>query len=86
MNEKHKASLQDILRYSIFKTENELLEELKAISSTGSSGTRIIVWNLRRSDTHMHSLPFPSPISIGFCYVEFYFLMSLLPLLYECPW
>ncbi|XP_038870456.1 MORC family CW-type zinc finger protein 3-like isoform X2 [Salvelinus namaycush] len=51
VNEKHKASLQDILRYSIFNTENELLEELKAISSTGSSGTRIIVWNLRRTIT-----------------------------------
>uniref|UniRef100_A0A8K9VD23 Morc S5 domain-containing protein n=1 Tax=Oncorhynchus mykiss TaxID=8022 RepID=A0A8K9VD23_ONCMY len=47
----HSQSLYrcDILHYSIFNTENELLEELKAISSTGSSGTRIIVWNLRRT-------------------------------------
>lgn len=55
VNEKHKASLQDILYYSLFKTENELLTELKAINSTcsmGSSGTRIIIWSLRRSDTH----------------------------------
>ncbi|CAB1347251.1 unnamed protein product [Coregonus sp. 'balchen'] len=51
VNEKHKASLQDILRYSLFNTENELLEELEAISSTGFSGTRIIVWNLRRTLT-----------------------------------
>ncbi|KAL0963642.1 hypothetical protein UPYG_G00308970 [Umbra pygmaea] len=50
----HKASLQDILRYSLFNTEIELLEELKAINSTcstGSSGSRIIVWNLRRTLT-----------------------------------
>eukprot|EP00063_Salmo_salar_P054768 XP_014029603.1 PREDICTED: MORC family CW-type zinc finger protein 3-like isoform X2 [Salmo salar] len=54
VNEKHKASLQDILYYSLFKTENELLTELKAINSTcsmGSSGTRIIIWSLRRTLT-----------------------------------
>ncbi|KAJ8013149.1 hypothetical protein DPEC_G00050290 [Dallia pectoralis] len=51
VNEKHKESLRDILQYSLFTTERELLEELKAINSTcssGSSGTRIIVWSLRR--------------------------------------
>lgn len=44
------ASLQDILRYSPFKTEAELLLEVDAItsSSMGSTGTRIIIWNLRR--------------------------------------
>ncbi|XP_061083129.1 MORC family CW-type zinc finger protein 3-like [Conger conger] len=50
----HAASLQDILRYSLFKTEAELFSELRAINatcSTGSSGTRIIVWNLRRMST-----------------------------------
>ncbi|KAG7467310.1 hypothetical protein MATL_G00152020 [Megalops atlanticus] len=47
----HAASLQDILRYSLFKTESEIFSELRAINatcSTGSSGTRIIIWNLRR--------------------------------------
>ncbi|KAJ8389731.1 hypothetical protein AAFF_G00114370 [Aldrovandia affinis] len=47
----HAASLQDILRYSLFKTEAELFSELRAINatcSTGSSGTRVIIWNLRR--------------------------------------
>lgn len=88
VNEKHKASLQDILYYSLFKTENELLTELKAINSTcsmGSSGTRIIIWSLRRSDTHTHlGIPllhspykdiflFPSTSTIEFCYVEFTF-------------
>ncbi|MFT7799932.1 MORC family CW-type zinc finger protein 3-like isoform X1 [Arapaima gigas] len=46
------ASLQDILRYSLFTTESELLAELRAINSTctsGSTGTRIIIWNLRRA-------------------------------------
>ncbi|XP_064167305.1 MORC family CW-type zinc finger protein 3a [Anguilla rostrata] len=50
----HAASLQDILRYSLFKTEAELFSELRAINatcSTGSSGTRIIIWNLRRMST-----------------------------------
>ncbi|KAJ8255547.1 hypothetical protein COCON_G00194110 [Conger conger] len=48
------VTLQDILRYSLFKTEAELFSELRAINatcSTGSSGTRIIVWNLRRMST-----------------------------------
>ncbi|KAL4657007.1 MORC family CW-type zinc finger protein 3-like isoform X1 [Arapaima gigas] len=47
----HTASLQDILKYSLFNTESELLSELKAINATSSSsstGTRIIIWNLRR--------------------------------------
>ncbi|XP_067459824.1 MORC family CW-type zinc finger protein 3a isoform X1 [Thunnus thynnus] len=54
VREEHKASLQDILRYSPFKTEAELLTEINAIStswSTGTTGTRIIIWNLRSTST-----------------------------------
>lgn len=50
--EEHNASLQDILSYSPFKTQAELLQEINAISSswsTGTTGTRIIIWNLRKS-------------------------------------
>nr|XP_023697729.1 MORC family CW-type zinc finger protein 3-like isoform X1 [Paramormyrops kingsleyae] len=42
------ASLQDILKHSPFNTEEELLTELTAITSISSTGTRIIIWNLRR--------------------------------------
>uniref|UniRef100_A0A7N5ZR87 CW-type domain-containing protein n=1 Tax=Anabas testudineus TaxID=64144 RepID=A0A7N5ZR87_ANATE len=48
----HKASLQDILKYSPFTTQKELLNELNAISHpicTQNTGTRIIIWNLRRT-------------------------------------
>ncbi|XP_054471297.1 MORC family CW-type zinc finger protein 3-like isoform X2 [Anoplopoma fimbria] len=54
VRQEHKASLQDILRYSPFKTEEELLVEVKAISSnwsTQKTGTRIIIWNLRRTSS-----------------------------------
>ncbi|XP_054471050.1 MORC family CW-type zinc finger protein 3-like isoform X2 [Anoplopoma fimbria] len=54
VRQEHKASLQDILRYSPFKTEEELLIEVKAISSnwsTQKTGTRIIIWNLRRTSS-----------------------------------
>ncbi|KAM4559042.1 MORC family CW-type zinc finger protein 3a isoform 2-T2 [Odontesthes bonariensis] len=54
IREKHKASLRDILRYSLFKTKEELLTEIDIISSSGSTketGTRIIIWNLRRTST-----------------------------------
>ncbi|XP_054643460.1 MORC family CW-type zinc finger protein 3a isoform X2 [Dunckerocampus dactyliophorus] len=54
VREEHKASLQDILRYSPFKMESDLLLEISAISSTWSdvtTGTRIIIWNLRRTST-----------------------------------
>uniref|UniRef100_A0A3B3D9T4 MORC family CW-type zinc finger 3a n=1 Tax=Oryzias melastigma TaxID=30732 RepID=A0A3B3D9T4_ORYME len=50
----HRASLQDILRYSLFQTQGELLAELDAITSSFSeeqTGTRIIIWNLRRTAT-----------------------------------
>ncbi|KAJ8246677.1 hypothetical protein GJAV_G00254190, partial [Gymnothorax javanicus] len=48
----HKDSIKAILEYSLFKTEEELQRELQAISTTstgGSTGTRIIIWNLRRT-------------------------------------
>ncbi|XP_076857732.1 MORC family CW-type zinc finger protein 3a isoform X3 [Brachyhypopomus gauderio] len=48
----HAASLEDILHYSLFNTTEELLCELDAIKgpcSTNSAGTRIIIWNLRKS-------------------------------------
>uniref|UniRef100_A0A8C5GGN0 CW-type domain-containing protein n=1 Tax=Gouania willdenowi TaxID=441366 RepID=A0A8C5GGN0_GOUWI len=51
---KHKASLQDILHYSPFNTQQELLTEINAITSTCSTsktGTRIIIWNLRRTSS-----------------------------------
>ncbi|KAK1797795.1 hypothetical protein P4O66_008143, partial [Electrophorus voltai] len=59
----HAASLQDILRYSLFQTEDQLLCELKAInspSSTNSTGTRIIIWNLRKSSSEQLEFDFSS--------------------------
>ncbi|XP_076857737.1 MORC family CW-type zinc finger protein 3-like [Brachyhypopomus gauderio] len=50
----HAASLEDILHYSLFNTTEELLCELDAIKgpcSTNSAGTRIIIWNLRKSSS-----------------------------------
>ncbi|XP_068560972.1 MORC family CW-type zinc finger protein 3a [Cebidichthys violaceus] len=61
VREEHKASLQDILRYSPFKTQEELLVEINAISSNGSTnktGTRIIIWNLRRTSTRTTEFDF----------------------------
>lgn len=50
LSEEHKASLQEILSYSPFKTQKELLDEIDLITSSGrNTGTRIIIWNLRRS-------------------------------------
>ncbi|XP_069569704.1 MORC family CW-type zinc finger protein 3a [Brachyistius frenatus] len=54
VREEHKLSLQAILRYSPFKTEEELLTEIDVISSSWSTektGTRIIIWSLRRTST-----------------------------------
>ncbi|KAM9343617.1 MORC family CW-type zinc finger protein 3a isoform 2-T2 [Pholidichthys leucotaenia] len=54
VKEVHKPSLQAILDFSPFKTQEELLSEIGAITSTGSTektGTRIIIWNLRRTST-----------------------------------
>uniref|UniRef100_A0A9J8C5B2 MORC family CW-type zinc finger 3a n=1 Tax=Cyprinus carpio carpio TaxID=630221 RepID=A0A9J8C5B2_CYPCA len=54
---KRVGHLQDILQYSLFQTEEELLCELNAInainaySDTESTGTRIIIWNLRKTST-----------------------------------
>ncbi|KAK1797796.1 hypothetical protein P4O66_008144, partial [Electrophorus voltai] len=59
----HAASLQDILRYSLFQTEDQLLCEIKAInspSSTNSTGTRIIIWNLRKSSSEQLEFDFSS--------------------------
>ncbi|KAB5523457.1 hypothetical protein PHYPO_G00152780 [Pangasianodon hypophthalmus] len=41
------ASLDAILRHSLFNTVKELFTELRAISTAGCTGTRIIIWNLR---------------------------------------
>ncbi|XP_067117197.1 MORC family CW-type zinc finger protein 3a [Osmerus mordax] len=52
--EDHRASLKDILTYSLFKSKDQLLTELRAIVSTCSTedtGTRIILWNLRRTSS-----------------------------------
>ncbi|XP_058643800.1 MORC family CW-type zinc finger protein 3a isoform X2 [Onychostoma macrolepis] len=57
----HAASLQDILRYSLFQTEAELLCELSAINAhydTKSTGTRIIIWNLRKTSTDKSEFDF----------------------------
>ncbi|XP_016388945.1 MORC family CW-type zinc finger protein 3-like isoform X3 [Sinocyclocheilus rhinocerous] len=57
----HTASLQDILRYSLFQTEAELLCELNAINAhydTKSTGTRIIIWNLRKTSTDKSEFDF----------------------------
>ncbi|XP_060716967.1 MORC family CW-type zinc finger protein 3b isoform X1 [Tachysurus vachellii] len=43
------ASLDAILRHSLFNTEKELFTELRAISVAGPTGSRIIIWNLRRT-------------------------------------
>ncbi|KAK7154228.1 hypothetical protein R3I94_007552 [Phoxinus phoxinus] len=59
----HTASLQDILRFSLFQTEEELLCELNAINAhytTDSTGTRIIIWNLRKTSTDKSEFDFES--------------------------
>ena len=45
--DENRASLEVILEHSPFNTEEELLTELQGIEST--TGTKIIIWNLRRS-------------------------------------
>ncbi|CAL8369264.1 unnamed protein product [Arctogadus glacialis] len=55
----NQASLRDILEHSPFNTEEELLTELHAIESSGSStGTKIIIWNLRRTSEGNMELDF----------------------------
>ena len=79
VREEHNASLQDILSYSPFKTQPELLQEINAISSswsTGTTGTRIIIWNLRRSVFSPHlqrCLPILEQHNLNF-------LLSLFPI------
>ncbi|KAM8749469.1 MORC family CW-type zinc finger protein 3a [Acanthopagrus schlegelii] len=63
VREEHSASLQDILSFSPFKTQAELLQEINAISSswsTGTTGTRIIIWNLRKTATDSTEFDFKS--------------------------
>ncbi|KAM9486166.1 MORC family CW-type zinc finger protein 3-like isoform 3-T3 [Clarias gariepinus] len=51
VEQEHKESLDDILKYSLFNTKEELLSEFKAIDGPygkNSNGTRIIIWNLHR--------------------------------------
>ncbi|CAL8390286.1 unnamed protein product [Gadus morhua 'NCC'] len=52
----NRASLRDILEHSPFNTEEALLTELYAIEST--SGTKIIIWNLRRTSEGNMELDF----------------------------
>ncbi|XP_056145820.1 MORC family CW-type zinc finger protein 3a [Lampris incognitus] len=59
--EQHRASLQHILQHSLFNTREELFAEIKAINSTfttETSGTRIIIWNLRRTSTETSEFDF----------------------------
>ncbi|XP_029936206.1 MORC family CW-type zinc finger protein 3-like [Myripristis murdjan] len=61
VREEHKASLKDILSYSPFKTKAELLTEIGAVNSTcstGTTGTRIIIWNLRKTSTGLTEFDF----------------------------
>ncbi|XP_062862001.1 MORC family CW-type zinc finger protein 3-like isoform X2 [Trichomycterus rosablanca] len=57
----HEASLQDILKYSLFNKE-ELLTELRVIGELNPkpSGTRIIIWNLRNTYLHKPEFDFTS--------------------------
>ncbi|XP_041663742.1 MORC family CW-type zinc finger protein 3a [Cheilinus undulatus] len=59
--EEQHASLTDILKYSPFKTQEELLKEIETISSSFSeskTGTRIIIWNLRGTSTETTEFDF----------------------------
>ncbi|XP_038657498.1 MORC family CW-type zinc finger protein 3a isoform X2 [Scyliorhinus canicula] len=47
VSEDMQSSLKAILQHSLFSTEAELLAELDAIS--GKRGTRIIIWNIRKT-------------------------------------
>ncbi|XP_053090422.1 MORC family CW-type zinc finger protein 3-like [Pangasianodon hypophthalmus] len=49
----HAECLRDILTHSLFNTEEELLTEFSVIDGlcANSSGTRIIIWNLRRTSS-----------------------------------
>lgn len=61
VKDEHKASLQDILRYSPFRKESDLLNEINAIGPSWSgskTGTRIIIWNLRRTSQNSLEIDF----------------------------
>ncbi|XP_046701192.1 MORC family CW-type zinc finger protein 3-like isoform X2 [Silurus meridionalis] len=56
----HADSLNDILKYSLFNTKEELLSEFSVIEGlcAGSSGTRIIIWNLHSTPSGELELDF----------------------------
>ncbi|XP_066542778.1 MORC family CW-type zinc finger protein 3-like isoform X2 [Hoplias malabaricus] len=58
----HEACLQDILKHSLFKTKEELFSEFGAIDgcSKSSTGTRIIIWNLRKTSEGTSEFDFES--------------------------
>ncbi|XP_034550356.1 MORC family CW-type zinc finger protein 3a [Notolabrus celidotus] len=61
VRDEQQASLKDILTFSPFKTQKELLIEIEAIKSSFSgsnTGTRIIIWNLRRTAADKSELDF----------------------------
>ncbi|CAL8390281.1 unnamed protein product [Gadus morhua 'NCC'] len=60
----NRASLSAILEHSPFKTEEELLTELEAIE--GPTGTKIIIWNLRRASERNMELDFTKENDIRF--------------------
>lgn len=47
VTEDSEASLRAILKYSLFQSESELQEQLDSIQ--GKKGTKILIWNIRRS-------------------------------------
>ncbi|XP_034544177.1 MORC family CW-type zinc finger protein 3-like [Notolabrus celidotus] len=61
IREDQRVSLEAILKYSPFRTEEELFTEIRAITSPGTNtktGTRIIIWNLRRTSVGSTELDF----------------------------
>ncbi|XP_075930766.1 uncharacterized protein LOC116952922 [Petromyzon marinus] len=54
--EDREVSLRDILHYSLFRTEQQLLTELSAIQTR--TGTKIIIWNLRQNRAKSLELDF----------------------------
>ncbi|KAM4609446.1 MORC family CW-type zinc finger protein 3-like [Polymixia lowei] len=85
VREQHKASLQDILHYSPFREKEELLNELNAINTintNSSTGTRVIIWNLRRTSTRENEFDFTKDrydIQIPFDVIEKERLMPSTP-------
>lgn len=54
LTEDSEASLRAILKYSLFHTVSELEEQLDSIQ--GKKGTKIIIWNIRRSVAHTNQM------------------------------